>query len=248
MNIYFKAITLSFLSISAFSMDSNTASKLGAPFLRVINGEEQGELQYASKTYRQPSSNLKVTLLSGMHFAKSEFYKRHTEILDRTDLVLYEGKGWDKKGFLWENQPEIKKHKKLEFYVVSAQAYGLAYQFDALDYQKTHFVLADYTFEEECPNPTNTLKEIKEFIAERSKKYEKEAIEHGYEDGFDYFVKLQIERRKAQPLSELASIFARACQNTEEFIKKEASPAELQENIPSVIRLFWINSLNKPNK
>lgn len=226
MKFLLKILFLALFSLSAFSMD--TMLQIGQPFIRLTKSSQQTDLMLASRTYRLPSSNLKVTLLSAMHFAKSEFYKKHNEILNQATIVLYEGKGLDKKWFAWNELSEIKKYSKLNCYKLCSQAYNLAYQLESINYRQSHFILADYSFDEEYPNPDNILKQIKEFMAELDEKYSKEAIGNEFEDGFSYFVNLQVENQKKQPFSATADMLFECGKNPEEILQKDI-PAELYD-------------------
>jgi hypothetical protein len=219
---------LSLFSACLFSMDNVPTLQIGTPFMRLERQDEQTAVQCASKTYKMPSNNLKVTLLSGMHAARPDFYKRHTKIMDGATLVLFENKGADKQGLLWMSQPIVQRHEKLNFYVLIARAHNLAYQLESIDYHKAQFLLADYSFDKAIPNPEKHLKEIRELIEERSQTFSEKAAEQGYEDGFEYFVNLQIESAKKQPLKFIAAEIINASQNVEEFLKERCSPQQFE--------------------
>lgn len=194
-------------------------------FVRLVSAGEKTALQLGSKTYENPANSLKVTLLSAIHIAEPEFYKRHEEIIDEASFALYEGKGLDKKGFEWRNQPIINQHERLETYMLLAKAYDLVCQFNNINYQRNNFVLADYSFDEVIKQPDNFLVEVNMSIEGLKEKYTKEAEENNFSDGFEYFVDLQTKKIKTDaPLKFIATTVLEASQNTEEYLQKNMPP------------------------
>lgn len=226
--IILSSLTILIYSCFAFSMES-TSGETGKSFVRLVPAGEKTALQLSSKTYENSTNSLKVTLLSAAHFAEPEFYKRHEEIIDRATIVLYEGKGLDKKGFDWRNQPIIKQHERLDSYTLIAKAYDLVCQLSNINYQRNNFVLADYSFDEVMKTPDTFLEEVNTFIEDLKQKYAKEAAENNFSDGFEYFIDLQIKKIKTDtPLQFIATTLLEASQNTEEYLQKNIS-AEMFE-------------------
>lgn len=206
-------------SVLTMAMDDAPAYSNG-PFVRLAADGDKTALQVARKTYKNGS--LKVTLLSAAHFAQPAFYARHKEILDQASVVLYEGKGLDKKGFLFRQQPIIKKHEQVDNFAVLSKAFNLSLQLDSIDYQKSIFILADYSFDEEIKDPDALLSEISQFIEEKNKEYDKKAAEFGLADGFEYFVDSEIKKTKANvSLEKLSMELMKASKNSAEFLQQQ---------------------------
>lgn len=154
-------------------MDNQSGLKMSSDFMRLTDKEGQRSFQLASKTYSDPRGKIRVVLLSAIHFAQCEFYKRQGEILSQADAVFYEGKGLDKLGLEWEMQPLIKTFNKCQLYSVIAKAYDLHSQLQAIEYEQNNFIHDDYSFDEEAIDRVGKLSEINECIDYFNVKYKK---------------------------------------------------------------------------
>ncbi len=81
----------------------------GKPVMKLVKNSTETDLMLITRIYSLPSNNITVTLLPAMHVGKTELYEKHNQILAHASVVLYEGKGLDKKGFVWQDLPELKK-------------------------------------------------------------------------------------------------------------------------------------------
>lgn len=91
-------LLIPFLLVSFAGFSLNMQSPQPHPqFFRLINVDEKTAFQLAHKIYRNSETGLTISLLSGQHFAKKEFYDRHVEIMKASTHALYEGKGLAKR-------------------------------------------------------------------------------------------------------------------------------------------------------
>jgi hypothetical protein len=112
-------------------------------------GEEPGGLQVAV-TYLVPKEGgPRVTLVGAVHIADPEYYREVQRILDAADLVLFEGiipEGMTPRDF--EEKKAERENPVRELQEKLAGWFGLEFQLSAIDYDRPHFVHADFTMEE----------------------------------------------------------------------------------------------------
>lgn len=133
-------VTVSIIGFSANSTLDDCFS-VGDPFFRL----ENKAYQFAGKTYSHESGT-KITLLAAIHVAPSEFYDAHERVLSNANQVLFEGKGFDEEG-LKVHESELGKLNELltNAHLQVAEAFGLRYQFDYINYNRVSFTHADLT-------------------------------------------------------------------------------------------------------
>src|SRR5262245_54435141 len=90
------------------------------PFIQIAEMEDNHELQGAVKTYVSADNKLRVTLLSSVHIGELAFFDKQQQLMERADLVLYEG----------AEPATLLQHLKTSYWRASpqvriAKAYGL---------------------------------------------------------------------------------------------------------------------------
>lgn len=83
----------------------------------------------------------RLRLVGAVHIADPAFYREIQSVLDRADVVLFEGVGESPDDF--KRDPALRKKDHL--YTRVAEALGLVTQFEGIDYRRDHFVNADLT-------------------------------------------------------------------------------------------------------
>lgn len=115
-------------------------------------GKPQG-LQVALVHLIHPDTGRRVDLVGAVHVADMGYYREVQRLLEQVDVVLYEMvKPKDA-------PPNASKGEKAEgiraFQMTMADWFGLAFQLDAISYDRPHFVHADMTAEEFAGQPGN---------------------------------------------------------------------------------------------
>lgn len=104
------------------------------------------DFQTASKTYISTKNpNLKIRLLGVAHIGEKSYYQRIQDILDRSDIVLFEGTVIG-----WKYSPDLRCRQAayLEPLDGLSQLLGLENQRDSLKYDPLKSYDIDYSFEE----------------------------------------------------------------------------------------------------
>ena len=111
-----------------------------------------GDLEVAVRDYKKPGSQVTVKFVGVIHIGDKLYYKEIQKILDRCDLVLYEGvkvKG---------TNPFKQAKKPKDMYWPMAQILGLTTQLHEIDYRRKHFKHCDVTL----PRTAKTLPQLKQ--------------------------------------------------------------------------------------
>lgn len=99
-------------------------------------------LEVAARELRAPGRrSARVWLVGVIHLGEPDYYQRLQRFLDRQTVVLYEGVGAQDGRFELQDQ-EFSLQQRL------AQALGLVFQLDAIDYQRPQFKNSDLTYGE----------------------------------------------------------------------------------------------------
>ncbi|RME96138.1 MAG: hypothetical protein D6766_01445 [Verrucomicrobia bacterium] len=99
-------------------------------------------LEVAARELRAPGRrSARVWLVGVIHLGEPTYYRRLQRFLDRQTVVLFEGVGAQDGHFELQDN-EFSLQQRL------AQALGLVFQLDAIDYQRPHFKNSDVTYRE----------------------------------------------------------------------------------------------------
>ncbi len=121
-----------------------------APYLRIAHPQTNlSELQVAVRQFVPQTPSQPVVWLVGVsHVGESNYYARLQRLLNTHDLVLFEG--------VTDRASRAAGHKNFErsgeelgsMQNTMAESLGLAFQLDAIDYERPHFRNSDLTIEE----------------------------------------------------------------------------------------------------
>lgn len=110
-------------------------------FIRYDGYEDvAGDLEIPVVTYKKRGSPIVIRMVGVLHLGDRAYYKKIQEILDASDLVLYEGIHR-----VGEDEPDPASKG---LYGLLADFVGLTGQLDAIDYDRPHFVQCDLASEE----------------------------------------------------------------------------------------------------
>lgn len=213
-------ISIFLCSIVGFAMEFSISPK-GEPFLRIVEDGDYARLELASKTYSNPAQGLTVTLLAAIHFAQDQFYERQMEIARQSSCTLYEGKGLDKIGIEWNCQPLPAKVNRSHHFSIIAKSYNLSLQLEKIDHSYVNFVHADFSFQEECPKLEERLRDFAEFIEHYNNKYDEQGKKSELNDGYEYYINIQINNQKQIPLKSLIESLEKQTNNIETLLKEQ---------------------------
>ena len=108
-----------------------------------------GGLEIAVTYFVSPEGGPRIDLVGAAHIADASFYALVQQLLDRADVVLYEGvkpEGATPEEFQRTAAKGVNPIRELQTKL--AGWFGLVVQMDAVDYRRAHFVHADLTAEE----------------------------------------------------------------------------------------------------
>lgn len=200
-------------------------------YVNLIDDGKELTLKLAKRTFTKPSKKLKVTLLSAIHFAQAPLYKTHNQILSKANIVLYEGKGFDKPGLKWlKDHPETAIYERLQRDYLTATAYGLSIQAKEINYQQDHFVHADEPFSKVISNPKQHLVNIQQTIKSFNSIFENEALVYRFKNGFDYVVDQTIRDIQKTPLKLRLKDMVKGLENFKKT-SKDISPAFYESEV-----------------
>ncbi len=112
-------------------------------------GKLPAGLHVGVTTYVHPDGKARVDLIGAVHIAEKEFYRDVQRILEDATVVLYEGikpKNAKMHEALESAPTEMNPIRELQ--TKMAKWFGMAFQLEAINYNRPHFVHADMTAEE----------------------------------------------------------------------------------------------------
>lgn len=144
------------------------------PFLRIQPRSGGGIcLQVAVRSYAigKKDQTKTITLVGVSHIGSARYYKKVQAILDKADVVLFEGVDGNHPAFI-----EATKEKSPERSILQAnlaRALGLVFQLHHIDYEKKHFVNSDLSTPqllalfkgEDMPSGEDARKEMEQMLA-----------------------------------------------------------------------------------
>lgn len=105
-----------------------------------------GGLDVATTWYEHPKGGPRVALVGVVHIAEKSFFREVMQVLERNDVVLYEGvKGKDQDASTFQQKSKEGENPIRDLQGKLAKWFDLAFQLDEIEYTRPHFVHADAT-------------------------------------------------------------------------------------------------------
>lgn len=127
------------------------AAPQAGQFLRYVApaAGKPGGLDVATTWYEHPKGGPRVALVGVVHIAEKSFFRELMQVLERNDVVLYEGvKGKDQDASTFQQKSKEGENPIRDLQGKLAKWFDLAFQLDEIEYTRPHFVHADATPEE----------------------------------------------------------------------------------------------------
>ncbi|MDA1276914.1 MAG: hypothetical protein O2960_23095 [Verrucomicrobia bacterium] len=123
------------------------------PYMRIDRSDEGAvTLQIAARKFVNPEkAGASVWLVGASHIGETKYYEALQGILDKQDLVLFEGVGYEamkREEAKDSGGADEKRRESTSLQATMAESLGLVFQLDAIDYDRANFRNSDVSLEE----------------------------------------------------------------------------------------------------